>query len=123
MTKSKPKSVKLLYLPTGRYLKFNFNNSFTYFERNEQYYTSENVIIQDETKFFEDTLAEWKNSYYLWKKTFTNKELLCAWLFGSENKSKSGYKLTGTNPSWKHANGISEEVNMIYFNELEIIYE
>lgn len=123
MTKSKPKSIKILYLPTGLYLKFNLNNNFTYFEQSEQYYTSENVIIHDETKFFEYGTAKWKNSYYRWKENFTDKELLCAWLFGSENKSKSGYKLTGANPSWKHVNGISEEVNMIYFNELEIIYE
>ncbi len=123
MTKIKPKSVKLLYLPTGRYLKFNLNISSAYFERNEQYYTSENLIIHDEAKFSDNIITNWKNSYYLWIENFTNKRLLCAWLFGSENKSKSGYKLTGANPSWKHVNGISEEVNMIYFNELEIIYE
>ena len=123
MTKSKPKSVKLLYLPTGRYLKFNLNYAESCFDREEQYYNFENLIIEDKKRFFEKNSQIWKDSYYLWVENFTNKELLCAWIFGSENKSKSGYKLTGANPSWKHANGISEEVNMVYFNELEIIYE
>ena len=111
---------KILYLPTGRYLKFNIpKNYIRQIITLEDLYNSENLIIPKDISNF-TPCKEYQN----WIADPNNIILLYKWLFNMSTKCKKNITLDNSaHRNWKIINNIPEEINTIYFSELELIIE